>query len=216
MSKDPAFPFYAQDFLTGVMHLTMEERGIYITLLAYEWEHHSIPKKRLKLMTGYEWEELTVDLKNKFKENGGLITNIRLEAEREKRKAFKERQRINGLKGGRPPKNKKPANKKSKNQVVAELYPTFEDFWGLYDKKVGKKDKIEAKWNNLSQQEKENAIAYIPNYKLAQPNKKYRKNPETFLNNESWNDELILENNEPTINGQSESTYRQNLQGWDA
>ncbi len=34
-------------------------------------------------------------------------------------------------------------------------------------------------------------MLYIPKYKAAQPNKQYRKNPETFLNNKSWNDELI-------------------------
>ena len=34
---------------------------------------------------------------------------------------------------------------------------------------------------------------YIPQYKLAQPNKKYRKNPDTFLNGKSWNDELIFD-----------------------
>ena len=34
-------------------------------------------------------------------------------------------------------------------------------------------------------------IKYIPNYKSATPDKKYRKNPETFLNNRSWKDELI-------------------------
>ena len=37
MSKAPAFQFYAQDFLSGVMDLTMDERGLYITLLARQW-----------------------------------------------------------------------------------------------------------------------------------------------------------------------------------
>ena len=73
-----------------------------------------------------------------------------------------------------------------------ELYPTFEDFWDMYDKKTGKKEKIESKWNKLSQSTKEKIINYIPYYIKSQPNKQYRKNPETFLNNESWNDEIIF------------------------
>ncbi len=32
----------------------------------------------------------------------------------------------------------------------------------------------------------------MPRYKLSQPDKQYRKNPVTFLNNESWNNELII------------------------
>src|SRR5690606_5381601 len=72
-----------------------------------------------------------------------------------------------------------------------ELWPTFDDFWDEYDKKVGNKDKIRPKWERLPHRDKEAIMAYIPGYKQAQPNKKYRKNPETFLNNESWNDELI-------------------------
>ena len=34
-------------------------------------------------------------------------------------------------------------------------------------------------------------MEHIPKYKQAQPDKKFRKNPETFLNNKSWNDEII-------------------------
>ncbi len=71
--------------------------------------------------------------------------------------------------------------------------PSFVAFWDLYDKKVGKRGKVEKKWNSLQQEVKEKILDYIPKYKKAQPEKKYRKNPETFLNNESWEDELIGE-----------------------
>jgi hypothetical protein len=67
----------------------------------------------------------------------------------------------------------------------------FEDFWNLYDKKVGEKTKIENKWKALKESERELIIEYIPKYKLSQPNKKYRKDPDTFLNNKSWLDELV-------------------------
>mgnify|MGYP003147076150 FL=1 len=43
----------------------------------------------------------------------------------------------------------------------------------------------------MSKEKKENAIKYIEGYKKAQPDKKYRKNPDTYLRNESWNDEII-------------------------
>ena len=72
------------------------------------------------------------------------------------------------------------------------IYPSFEDFWNCYEKKVGNKDKLIKKWNKLSQKDKEAIMEYIPLYKESQPEKQYRKNPETFLNNKSWNDELIF------------------------
>lgn len=67
----------------------------------------------------------------------------------------------------------------------------FDDFWDLYDKKVGEKEKLKNKWNKLKDSERELIIKFIPEYKKSQPDKKYRKNPDTFLNQKSWNDELI-------------------------
>ncbi len=68
---------------------------------------------------------------------------------------------------------------------------SFDQFWDLYDKKVGSTDKVEKKWSLLSDNDRENIMKYIPKYLAAQPNKQFRKNPETFLNNKSWNDEII-------------------------
>jgi len=67
---------------------------------------------------------------------------------------------------------------------------SFDDFWNLYDKKVGL-TKCKQKWDKLSNADKQMIINYIPKYKIAQPDKRYRKNPETFFNNRSWEDELI-------------------------
>lgn len=68
---------------------------------------------------------------------------------------------------------------------------TFERAWNLYDKKVGCKAKLEKKWNSMSQKDRKAAIEYIPLYVLSQPNKQYRKNFQTFLNQRGWEDELI-------------------------
>lgn len=211
MSKTPpAFQFYAQDFLTGVMYLTNEEKGIYITMIAKQWTDGKIPKKRLGFLVGFDWEILSDELKSKFIDKGDYVVNKRLEAEREKQQAYFEKQRKNGKKGGRPPKShlnkkpnsnpKKPMKMKMKIEVESEkenevesetlIWPSFEDFWEEYDKKSARK-KCEAKWSKLDQPTKEQIMAYIPAYKKSQPEKQYRKNPETFLNNESWNDEII-------------------------
>lgn len=70
---------------------------------------------------------------------------------------------------------------------------TFGEFWELYDKKVGDKKKLEAKWNKLTDKERQDIMNYIPRYIKSQPDKKYRKDPSTFLNNNAWEDEIIGE-----------------------
>ena len=70
---------------------------------------------------------------------------------------------------------------------------SFGEWWDLYDKKVGDKNKLEKKWNALSNEERQKAIDHTVLYKHSQLDKKFRKNPETYLNNKSFNDEIITD-----------------------
>lgn len=76
------------------------------------------------------------------------------------------------------------------SEIKIEVWPTFDDFWNLYDKKTDRA-KCEKKWNNLKQEDKEAIMEYLPAYKQSTPDKKYRRNPETFLNNKTWENEII-------------------------
>ncbi len=91
------------------------------------------------------------------------------------------------------PKIQKEEKEKSSAKKEKEPNYSFDAFWELYDKKVGKKESLIKKWLKLSDMERELAMSYIPKYIQSQPDKKYRKNPETFLNQKAWNDELIFE-----------------------
>jgi hypothetical protein len=73
----------------------------------------------------------------------------------------------------------------------------FDEFWESYDKKTSK-ERCQSLWKKMSKDKKENAISYIDGYKKAQPDKKYRKNPDTYLRNESWNDEVISSSSVPS------------------
>lgn len=83
-----------------------------------------------------------------------------------------------------------------KERKEKEINILFDAFWNLYDKKVGEKEKLSNKWEKLTDQERTLAMNHLPVYKLAEPNKKFRKNVETYLNNKSWNDEIIGSNAE--------------------
>ena len=86
---------------------------------------------------------------------------------------------------------------------------TFERAWNLYDKKVGCKAKLEKKWNSMSQKDRKAAIEYIPLYVLSQPDKQYRKNFQTFLNQRGWEDELIGATPPPAVINEQPSEISQ-------
>lgn len=205
MSKDPAFLFYSSDFLTGVSDLTMEERGQFITLLCLQHQKGHLTKKVMQLQChGIP----TADVLAKFRiDENGLYYNERVEQEREKRAAHSVKQRENAFKRWNKDKLSTkqtlsdgnamamPLENENENEdvneIIVEIYPAFSDFWDLYDKKIGSREKIEKKWNSITQKTKEQIIDYLPGYLEATPEKAYRKNPQTFLNNRSWEDEII-------------------------
>ena len=76
-----------------------------------------------------------------------------------------------------------------------EINISFDKFWDLYDKKVDR-SKCEPKWEKLKDSDREKIMSHIPKYKISQPDKQYRKNPETYLNRNSWENEII--SNKPT------------------
>ena len=67
----------------------------------------------------------------------------------------------------------------------------------MYDKKRGNREKLSFKWGKLKDTEREAIISYLPQYKKATPDKQFRKDPETFLNNRSWEDEIPIRQIKP-------------------
>jgi hypothetical protein len=84
-------------------------------------------------------------------------------------------------------------------KLVFQTCYTFEEFWNDYDKKRGDKDKLSQKWEKINETERAKIKAYIPQYKAAQPDKLYRKDPASFINQKAWYDELIVKPR-PVIN----------------
>lgn len=68
---------------------------------------------------------------------------------------------------------------------------SFEHAWKLYEKK-GTSKVARRRWDNLTKAKKQLALRHIPLYVAATPVKQYRKNFETYLNQEAWNDEVLI------------------------
>lgn len=107
--------------------------------------------------------------------------------------------------GNEPPRQQVEGEEKGKveekgqvEEVEINVWPTFEDFWNKYDKKVGK-PKSEILWKKIEQGAREKIMEHLDRY--GQIEKKYRKDPERYLKNECWNDEIIIENGKQGTNG---------------
>jgi hypothetical protein len=225
MAKDPAFLFYPGDWLGGTMTFSRSHKGAYMDLLMCQFNHGHMSIDDVKLILAADFDLMWESkLKAKFKtDSSGKFFNEKLENESIKRKTFTDGRKKN-LKSLKKKTShmKKHMDSHMENEnendnvninnnekdyqileiqeVEIEEYTTFEDFWQEYDKKFGEKGKIKNKWVALSLKDREAIMDYIPNYKASQPEKKYRKNPDTFLNNKSWNDELIFNNGKQTTN----------------
>ena len=79
--------------------------------------------------------------------------------------------------------------------IKSEKEIEFEKFWNLYNKKVGSKESVFKKFSKLSDTEIDTIFETLPKYIESTPDKQYRKNPETYINQKSWNDEIIIKTN---------------------
>lgn len=107
MVDSPAFQFYAAEYLAdaNVQAMSLAQEGIYVRLLAYCWREGSLPnddKILSRLCKGCSANSL-IEVKQRFALNpNGRLVHIRLETERIKQSDFREKQKENGKKGGRP------------------------------------------------------------------------------------------------------------------
>lgn len=205
MAKDPAILFYTSDFLTGTLLMSFEEKGVYIHLLCIQHQLGGIPEKDMLIICkGYD------SVLGKFEKGvDGIFRNKRMQEEIEKRISYSESRKKNRLGKKDVPitstthvehmsshmenENENENIDVNKNVIekvhTVEIYPTFDDFWNLYDLKEDKKDCIK-KWGKLTQSEKELIMLYIEPYKLSLSDLKYQRNPVTFINKRTWENEL--------------------------
>ena len=79
----------------------------------------------------------------------------------------------------------------------------FSDWWDLYDKKIDR-GKCEKKWQKLTDEERRACIAATPAYVASTPDLQFRRHPMTYLNNKSWENQII-----PRNNGTNKSTIQE-------
>jgi len=82
----------------------------------------------------------------------------------------------------------KGKDKETSLKKECELFPIW---WDKYGKKRGGKV-VKIRWNNLSKANKQKCLDVVDDYVKSTPDASFRKMPQTYLNQESWNDDLGL------------------------
>lgn len=88
-----------------------------------------------------------------------------------------------------------------------EVLDGFGRWWELYDKKVGKQTAHKL-WKKLNVNDRSAIMAHTALYRMA-TEKAYRKNPETYLRQRAWEDEIIDKHGKD-----GKSTLGDNLSGY--
>lgn len=206
MAKDPAFLFYPNDYIGGTMGMTFEEKGAYMEVLMMQFNRGHMEGHMVGQVIGQLWDKI----KDKFiQDENGLWFNERLEQEQSKRKKFTA-SRKNNLSGVNQYTEKEEKSTKKEGHMAGHMsnhmenenenenisnkkaleLESFQTFWKLYDKKVGKVTCFR-RWNNLKKEDQEQIMTNLPAYIDSTPDKMFRMNPQTYLNQEAWNDEII-------------------------
>jgi len=89
--KDPAVLFYTQDFITGTLLMTDEQRGKYIMLLCLQHQNGKLTERDMLKICGRKDE----DIWDKFINEDGCFYNKRMLLETQKRNNYTESRRKN-------------------------------------------------------------------------------------------------------------------------
>ena len=224
LRDQPYLPLYIQDFLTDekLIECSPSATGIYIRIMCImhksdtygtillkqkdKQNDRNIKNFASKLVKSLPWKEDVIfsGLNELLSEGVLIIDGDKLIQKRMVRdNDLSIKRSIAGSKGGSNSQFAKAKNQakhqantenENDNAIVNDINIGFEEFWNAYDKKRGDKTKLEKKWKSLNDSDRDEIMQYIPKYKAATPDKKFRKDPDTFLNNHSWKDEIITYN----------------------
>jgi hypothetical protein len=212
MAKNfPYFKFIATEWLTGdIVYEDFETQGLFINICALYWQRDG--KLSIEDITRrYKNESIIQSLSGRFfSVNDGLISINFLDEQLEDANHISKVNSENGKKGAEKRKmlatakqslsdasanfSKEKKNKRKEEEEInieksLSLELAFNTFWDLYDKKTDAKN-CKAKFLKLNDTERAMIFKVVKNYVDSTPDKKFRKNPSTWLNGKCWEDDF--------------------------
>lgn len=214
MKKYPAFLFYPEDFMAGTAHMPPLAVGVYIRCLCHQWSHGSIPSDQTAIgrLCGALPDEIATAwpmVAGKFSDAGeGTLANKRLESVRAELAAISRRRAKSGKLGASSrwgdgkrdgkrmasgmAKPKQANDKHMASRVEDVNGDAFEAFWKAFPsgRKKSKGKAREAFGKAVKKIAADELIANAIEYAASdEGNGQFVKMPETWLNQECWNDD---------------------------
>lgn len=97
----------------------------------------------------------------------------------------------------------KPINQEQETPLS---FSEFDIFWKIYDYNVGLRQ-TQNEWFKINKEmpsEIQKILAHVPKYVMSKPDKGYRKKPENYLKERTWNDEIVI----PIESGKTEQPQK--------
>lgn len=155
---------FSDDFLKIEMEYnSLFDKYRYAPKLPFGGSNECLSLESIDELMNYETTLVAVKIINNFKSQYNFI------ASHKNRNAIKER----------------------KGKEIIDIID-FEIFWNDYNKKVGDKKACKKKWDNLSLDVQQKIISSLPEWKKQITDIQFQPHPQTFLNQERWNDEIKI------------------------
>lgn len=220
----PAFLFYPEDFAAGTADMAPDAIGIYVRCLCHQWAKGFVPNDKCKVArisgaTSEEIDRVWADVTAKFtqREDGNFV-NDRMEVERQKLLANRERRATAGKTGAAARWSEKPKRgnrnatahksqcdldgKDMASRVVNvnvndtdtenESLDSFEEFWKVFPAGRKKsKGRARAAFEKAAKKcDPTEIICAAAEYAASHEGRgEFVKMPETWLNGECWSDD---------------------------
>lgn len=201
MSKElPYFKFFPSEWLMGdIVLLPYSVQGVFTNVKAYYWQKEcKVTLAMLKQKFSNAIAELNELIKSdilKHDSTSDEVTINFLDEQFSEISELHEKRVKAGRKGGKAKLKQNPSKAKAKpkhkeEEKEEEKDITFDKFWSLYPKKVGRKTCL-SKWEKLTLEIKNKIIETLPAFSAYKPFPEYtHPNPETYFNQERWWDEI--------------------------
>ena len=199
MASLPYMQLYVSDYLADTAHLTAQQHGAYMLLLMNYWqkgralENTDERLQHVARLTSEEWAANKSILAEFFLVEGDTWTHSRIEEDLAKVREKSVKASANGKRSfnARLTPAQQTLNHKDKDKDI-DKETSFDEFWNIYPRKVGKAEAERAYLKALKVATPEQIIAGAKKY--ADDKNRipiYTAHPSTWLNQGRWEDEPI-------------------------
>ena len=200
MASLPYMQLYVSDYLADTAHLSAEQHGAYMLLLMNYWQkgkpldNTNERLQHVARLSDKAWISNKEILAEFFLIEGDIWTHTRIEDDLSKVREKSVKASTAGKRSFsvRSTPVEQPFNHKDKDKDKELKTSSFDEFWSVYPRKVGKQDALKAFERALRLATAEEIVTGAQRYaddrnRLAE----FTAHPATWLNRGSWSDEPL-------------------------